>query len=90
MYENQKRILTRILKLILTFKAVYSKLSFAVEPSFCHARGRFHETHRNLQLIVALTMYYSLMVLAMDFVSYDGLSSSRFHEKVRNLRNYKC
>ena len=37
-------------------------------------RDRFHVTHRNLPLIVAVTMYHSLMVLAMDFVSDDGLS----------------
>ena len=36
-------------------------------------RGRFHETHRSLRLIIALTMYHSLMVIAMDFVSYYGL-----------------
>jgi hypothetical protein len=28
----------------------------------------------NIRLIVALTRYHSRMVLAMDFVSYDGLS----------------
>ena len=41
-------------------------------------RGGFHETHPNLRLIVALTtcMYHSLMVLAMDFLSYDGLGLS--------------
>ena len=33
------------------------------------------KTHRNLRIIVELTMYHSLMVLAMDFVSYDGLLS---------------
>jgi len=36
--------------------------------------GPFHETHRNLRLIVALTMHHSLLVLAMDFLNYDGLS----------------
>ena len=41
---------------------------------FSHTWGRFHETRHNLRLIVALTMYHSLMVLAMDSVSNDGLS----------------
>jgi len=44
------------------------------ESLFCHTWGRFHETHHNLRLIVALTMYHSLMVLAMDSTSYYGLS----------------
>ena len=30
-------------------------------------RGGFHETHRNLLLIVALSMYHRLTVLAMYF-----------------------
>jgi hypothetical protein len=55
------KILSWILEKFLAVQAVYL------------FRGRFHETHRNLRLIVALTMYHSLIVLAMDFVSYDGL-----------------
>jgi hypothetical protein len=57
-------ILTSILTILFT----------PLEPSFYHTWGEFHEPHRNLRLILVLTMYHSLTVLAMDFVSYDGLS----------------
>ena len=48
---------------------------FTTDAQYSHETwGGFHKTNRNLRLIVALAMYPSLMVLAMDLVSYDELS----------------
>jgi hypothetical protein len=51
-------------------------------------RGGFHETHRNLRLI-SRSYYVSQpnMVLAMDFVSYDGLSIVR-QDMINRSTNY--